>query len=117
MAADNPKTIVYHYVKGNGFHVVHGDGVWGGVTSRGYISMSFYSERPPIPQKVVHKVTEANTLGDEVLDDREMKEGVIREVGVEVLVDLPMAQSLLYWLREKVDFMENQLAAQGKGEN
>ena len=117
MAEDNPKTIVYHYIKANGFQVVHGDGVWGGVTSRGYISMSFYSERPAIPRKVVHEVTEANTLGDEVLAEREMKGGVIRQVGVEVLVDLPMAKSLLLWLQEKVDFVEKNLAVQGKGEN
>ena len=105
MAEDSPDNVAFHYIKTNSFQVVHADGVWGGPTPRGYISMSFYSERHPIPQKIVHQITPQDTLGKEI--DRDAKDGIVREVGVEVLIDLPMAKSLVPWLKEKIASLEN----------
>ena len=101
-----PKNIEFHYIKSNGFRVVHADGVWGGATPRGYITMSFYSERFPIPRGITHelKPPEQHTLGKEIA--RNIKEGLVREVEVEVMIDLEMAQSLIPWLKEKIDILE-----------
>ncbi len=98
-----PERIEFHYIKGSAFRVVHADGVWGGPTSRGYITMAFYSERSPIPQSLVHEVTEGK-LGPEV--ERVTKKGVVREVDVEVMIDLDLAKSFQRWLTEKIEALE-----------
>ena len=113
MAKENPPgTVDFHYIKSNGFRAVHADGVWGGATPRGYITMSFYSERHPIPRRLTHKIKPDETLGSEV--DRDSREGFIREVEVEVMVDLAMAKALIPWLKEKISVLEGQHKAQGK---
>ena len=113
MSEESPPTgIELHYVKSNGFRVVHADGVWGGPTPRGYITMSFYSERLPIPRSMTHelKPPEPNSpdriLGQEIA--RDSKKGIVREVEVEIMVDLVMAKSLIGWLKEKVQTLEGQ---------
>ena len=64
---------------------------FGEVLPREAILLSFYSERLPIPQKLVHEVTAEGRLGKET--SRKTKEGLIREVDVEVLMDLDMSKS------------------------
>lgn len=103
------KTIDFHYIKSNTFKVVHCDGVWGGATPRGYITINFFSERSPIPQKLTHALVEkqdekGQLLGEEI--DRKSKSGVIREVDVEVIMDLRMAKSLNNWLARHIASLE-----------
>ena len=100
------ENIDLHYIKANGFRVVHADGVWGGPTPRGYITMSFFSERAPIPRTISFELESQGTLGEET--SRDTKGGLIREVDVEVVVDLRMAKSLVGWLNEKVQNLEDQ---------
>ena len=113
-----PESVEFHYIKSNGFRVVHADGVWGGPTPRGYITMSFYSERAPIPRRISLelKPPEPNspdrTLGQEIV--RDTKNGLVREVEVEVMVDLEMAKSLHGWLGEKVQTLEGRDKAKGE---
>ena len=111
MANKNPpRSITFHYIKSNEFRVIHADGVWGGATPRGYITMSFYSERAPIPQTVTHEVRESS-LGSE--QNRSSKDGIIREVEVEVMIDLAMAKSLIPWLQEKINQLEKRDQSEG----
>ena len=112
MAGENPpESMEFHYLKSGGFRVVHADGVWGGPTPRGYITMSFFSERAPIPRRISYKlnpsdgIPQALTLGKELA--RDGKEGFVREVEVEVMIDLPMAKSLIRWLADKVRVLED----------
>ena len=110
MAEENsPHSIDFHYIKSNSFRVVHADGVWGGPTPRGYVSMSFYSERTPIPRRITHAVTQEGNLGklgDEV--GRDTREGLVREVEVEVMLDLELARSLAQWLDDKIEALQAQ---------
>ena len=115
-----PEQVEFHYIKSNGFRVVHADGVWGGTTPRGYITMSFYSERSPIPRRITREVKaqqldsgdRVHVLGEEIA--RDAKNGLVREVEVEVMVDLEMAKSLLKWLENKVQTLEARDEAKGK---
>ena len=102
---DVSKLIEFDYIKSTSFRVVYADGVWGGLTPRGLIAMSFFSERHPIPKKLVHEITDEGTLGKE--SSRESRAGIIREVDVEVLMDLAMAKSFRSWLDEKIKVGEN----------
>ena len=107
-----PESIEFHYIKSNSFRVVHADGVWGGLTPRGYISMSFFSERNPIPRRITYDVTPEDMLGQET--GRDSRSGFIREVEVEVMVDLDMAKSLIRWLEDKIGILEGLPGAEGK---
>ena len=115
MVEENPPASVeFHYIKSNSFRVVHADGVWGGTTPRGYIAMSLFSERAPIPRKLIHEIMPDGILGQET--GRESRDGIIREVEVEVKVDLEMAKSLIQWLQGHVDFLEERRAPERKGD-
>lgn len=100
MANDTPQTVTFHYVKSHNFRTFHCDGVWGGLTPRGYISMSCYSERYPIPRTLTLDL-DPDTLGEEI--DRDTKIGLIREVGVELLMDVPLAEVVIAWLSARVE--------------
>ena len=115
MAQNIPEEFDFHFLKSSNFRVVHCDGVWGGTTPRGYITMSIYSERSPFPQKVTHEVAKNGAIDKE--KRREGKEGIVREVEVEVVLDLATAKTLIPWLQGHIQFLENQQRQiQNKGE-
>lgn len=103
-SSTKPTRVEFHFIKSNDFRVVHCDGVWGGATPRGLISMNFYSERVTIPQKVTYTVSESSLIGSEI--KRESKEGFIREVDCAVMLDLNTAKSLIVWLQEHINAIE-----------
>lgn len=100
--------IEFHYIKSNSFRAVHCDGVWGGTTPRGYITMNFYSERAPIPNRLKHAVEPDGRVGKEIAEGRITREGIIREVEVEVIMDLEMAKSVVDWLQGHIRFLDDQ---------
>ena len=108
--AGQPKRIRYHYLKSGFFRTIHSDGVYGGVTPHGNIHIAFYSERIPIPQQIEHVVKEDGTLGDEDRAARITREGVVREVDVDVVVSLGLAIALRKWLDDKIKTLEDTIA-------
>lgn len=109
-----PETIGFHYLKSSLYRTVHADGAYGGMTPRGLIDVSFYSERRPIPNYLVHSITPAGALGPEIRDERISKSGVIRELEVGVIFDLASAKSFLEWFKAQVDELER-ATQEGKG--
>lgn len=98
---DSKKKVHVHYIQSNGYRVVHADGAHGGGTPRGKIIISFHSERLPIPEMVVHEL-EGNHLSDELVEERQSKKGVVREVEVGVMMDLSVAKDLHSWFGSKI---------------
>ena len=94
----------FHFIKSNHFRVIHGDGAWGGITPGGNLAIVFYSERMPIPQSIEHEITQDGTLGQRT--NLESKQGVVREMEVEVVVNLEAAKGILNWLRGQIDSLE-----------
>lgn len=109
-----PTELEYHYLKVKSYRNVHGDGFFGGITTRGLIHMAVYSERRPIPKKAYYPVLGADGKGLFLDKEDETKriglEGVIRELEVGIFFDLPAAIELRKWLNDKIDALE-------KGEN
>ena len=101
-----PDTIRFHYLKSNFFRVIHVDGAHGGITPRGQIQMALFSDRHPIPQQTVQRVTEEGTLGDEIRQERVEREGIVREVEVEAIMTLDTGRTLVKWLEDKVHTLE-----------
>jgi len=95
------ETVDFHYVKTGGYRTYHVDGVFGGMTPKGYIYMELFVERAPTPQIVSQEVNTDGTLGKETA--RQGKKGLIREVEAGVVVDLKTAELLRDWLTDKIN--------------
>jgi hypothetical protein len=102
----NGEKVKFYYEKGNFFRVIHVDGAVGGLTPTLDVFLSIYNQRAPIPQVSVQKVMPNGQLGDEVVEDRQQKDGVFREVEVGLVMNLNVARALQQWLTEKIDLAE-----------
>ncbi len=110
-----PTTVNFDYIKSPLFRVVHADGVWGGVTPRGFINMNFWNTRTPIPTRIIQEVKPSGDLGKEL--GRESRDAIVREVDVGIILDLELAKSVSKWLRSKIEMAEKMEAALADGEN
>ncbi len=100
----------FHYIKSNHFRVVRGDGIFGGLTPKGDISVAFYSERMAIPQQTVQLINPDGTLGDEDLSKRVVKEGIVRELEVDIVMNIEMVRALRAWLETQIKVYEEAVA-------
>jgi len=69
-------------------------------------SWPFFSERPAIPQRVVHAI-DGETIGSEIEGQRVGRDAVIREVEISVSMNLETAKSFRTWLDEKIEKIED----------
>jgi hypothetical protein len=106
--AEPPKVESFeaHYEKSNFFRVVHADGVFGGSTPRGLISLAFYSERSPLPRRTETPLV-AGIPGQETVVD--VKTGVLRELEVNVIMDITVAAAFHRWLGAIISNTQAQL--------
>ena len=102
--SETTQRFTFHFIKSNHFRVIHGDGAWGGITPSGSLAMVFYSERMPIPQRIDHEITPVGTLGAPT--NVESKRGVVREMEVEVVVNLEAAKGISNWLNAQIESLE-----------
>ncbi|PWE33436.1 hypothetical protein DDZ14_04345 [Maritimibacter sp. 55A14] len=70
--------------------------------------MSVYTERHAIPQVIVQEVTEEGTLGNEIRDEREGKDGIVRSVQATLHMDLGQAQAVYDWLDKQISEIKKQ---------
>jgi hypothetical protein len=111
--SDKTKTeLRFDYIKSGQFRVVHVDGAHGGLTPKGQgIQIAFYNERFAIPRSEVYPLSDGKL--DENPKDVEKRDAIVREVEVEVLMDVDVARSLHRWLGEKIASAES-LSEEGK---
>jgi len=105
---DNPK-IKFHFVKSNNFRVIHVDGVFGGMTPRGQLSMGVFSERIPFPDFLVHEFDESNGTFKEIA--RTGRDGVLREIEASLVMDIDVAEAFSVWLLRHIDEVRTRSAA------
>jgi len=101
-----PGSVNMNYIKRNNCVVIHADGVYGGITPRGTINMAFFSERLAIPRTTQQTASETGNLTGE--NPIESRDGVIRELEANVVVDLNTAISYHRWLGEKIENVKQQ---------
>lgn len=107
---ESPVEIRFDYIKSNFFRVVHADGVHGGVTAKGGLQVAFFSERKPLPKTETYRIHQGH-VGECV--GAEIREAIVREVEVEVLMNLSMAKAMYQWLGDKIESAEK-LSEEGK---
>ncbi len=118
-AAPNQKRgeeIEFDFIKSNLFRVVRADGAFGGVAPSGAIHMAIYSERQAIPTKVVHKI-EGGRIGPEIPDKREGRAAIVREVEVDVVLEIQQATVLRDWLTDKINQYHTLVGSTKKAED
>lgn len=94
--------VSFVYEKGTYFRVVHTDGVVGGIApGTELIHMSVFNERHPIPRKSVYTVV-GGRIGPELVDKREVRQEVFREVEVDLVFSLQTAIALRGWLDDRI---------------
>src|SRR5262245_55399559 len=96
-----PKEVEFDFIKSNFFRVIRADGAFGGLAPNGVLHMALYSERHPIPTKTVHKI-DAGKLGPELRERRQTRKAIVREVEIDVAMDIQQAIVLRNWLDEKI---------------
>lgn len=94
--------IRFDYIKSQYFRVIHADGAIGSVTPVGFIHLAFYNERSAIPRQITHLVKPDGTLGERVFEDTVGRETIVREMDVDVVLSITVAENLRKWLGEKV---------------
>lgn len=90
-----PTSINFDYIKGNNFRVVHADGAFLGLTGEGGMTITFYSERQPIPRRVVHKVEADGKIGPEIPEQRVVRDAIVREAETCISMTLETSKKLL----------------------
>ena len=115
MAEQSPKggngqptqEVVLDYIKGQYFQVIHADGMIGGPTPQGYLHFAFYSERPPIPKRMVQPVSPEGVLGNPIAEKTVVRDcTVVRELDVDVVMSLQVAEQFYQWLGLRIDEMK-----------
>lgn len=100
------EVVNFHYIKGNFYRALHVDGAYGGLTARGVIAVTVYNERQPIPQQtgnsVVKTAGDRVELGEEALEARVGKEGIVRELDATMYLSVKVAEDVAHWLLERV---------------
>lgn len=93
----------FEYIKSNFFRVIHADGAWGGISPRGNIHISFYNERAAIPDSSKLVVSDEGLVKPE---EFQATSQLVREVEVDVIVDLQTAIVLSAWLNNKITILQ-----------
>jgi hypothetical protein len=101
-ADDRPSKVNFDYIKGNFFRVIHVDGAIGGLTPQRLLHAALYSERPSIPQRLVHRVNPDGSLGDRLDEESLTRGSVVRELEADLIMSIGTAESLANWLLDKV---------------
>lgn len=112
-----PESITFHYLKAQNFKTIHADGVIGNITPTGYIHMAVYSERPAIPTEMIQKVNPDGTLGEVIPEKTIVRDGIVREMDVDVLMSVTVAKNIKSWLEDRIKDIEtrNSLLQQKRG--
>lgn len=90
--------VKFDYLKSNFHREIIADGAFGGLTPRGYIQMSIFCERNPIPKQTVHKIKKDGTLSNEIREERIAREAIIRSIETTLIMDLDTATVIRNWL-------------------
>jgi hypothetical protein len=101
-----PKELEFDFIKSNFFRVIKADGAFGGISPNGSIHMALYSERSAIPTKTFHSLEASGQLGPELREKRQGRRAILREVEVDVSMDIAQAIVLRDWLTDKIDQFE-----------
>jgi hypothetical protein len=100
-----PVTVKTHYIKNNDFRTVLATASWGGITMQGLININFCTDRITIPTQAVFSIEQGEGRQElkEKPEERQQRDGLIKEVHFGVLMDIQTAESHIKWLQNKIE--------------
>jgi hypothetical protein len=104
---EKEKRVRFDYIKSQFFRSVHVDGIFGGIIPSGKsIRMSIWNERWPIPKQTVHEMDEKGIVKGEIIEDRISRDAIVREVEIDLVMDVECAKQMRDWLSGKLEEFE-----------
>ncbi|MCB9046364.1 MAG: hypothetical protein H6550_09510 [Chitinophagales bacterium] len=97
-----PKVLTYHNKISPNYRALHVDGAYGGVTPKGFINLSFYSERFPIPKSTDFKIDEKTKSISKIKDSDDSKDGILKEYEFGIYMDLETTKKIVKFLNDKI---------------
>lgn len=101
MSTQEPRIVKFNYITTNNYRNYVVEGVFGGLTPKGKIYAEFFAEKSQIPRNVKHEINKNGTLGQEI--DRQVDEGIVRQIECGIIMDIDMAVAFRTWLDQKID--------------
>lgn len=98
--------LAFDFIKSALFRVIHADGIIGGPTPQGYLHFAFYSERPPIPRRMVHTLSDTGSLGEPLMDKMVVRDAIVREMDIDVIMNWQVAEQFHIWLGDRLKEMK-----------
>jgi hypothetical protein len=87
--SDDANQLGIYYQRSRHYRTVHADGAQFGVTPRGTVQFTLFTDQKPMPEYVLHRITPEGNLGASI--EEVVKEGAIREVEINVIMDMAVA--------------------------
>lgn len=112
---DASNRVAFDYLKGPQFRAIRADGAIGGITPSGIIHCALYSERHPIPRRLVHEVGLDGQLGAPIETETVTRDAIVREMEVDIFLALPVAKSIHQWLGDKIADLEQAISNKEEG--
>jgi len=97
-----PPKFAIDYIKSGLFRASHVDGVIGTVTPAGKLHVICFSERGAVPRRQVFTMDPEGKLHGPLHDETVSRGSVVREMDVDLIMDLPVAESIMSWLADRV---------------
>ena len=111
---DAGNRVAFDYIKSQHFRVIRADGAIGGLTPTGGIHFALYTERHPIPRRLVHQVDEGG-LGALLPNETVSRDAIVREMDADVFLSIDVARNLHNWLGGKIAEWEERSKQRSKG--
>jgi len=98
-------TFTFRNEKSPDFKTAAIDGVYGSLTTKGKLFVSFYTVRSEIPSEQSYEISDEGQI-DQELESNEDEGGAVREFQFGGVMDLDEARSIAEWLMEQVELYE-----------
>jgi hypothetical protein len=98
---ERPNQIGIYYQRSRHYRTIQADGAQIGVTPRGKIQFTLFSDQKPMPEFVMHQITSEGQLGNPI--EEVVKQGAIREVEINVIMDVEAIKSFMAVLGTTLD--------------
>lgn len=96
-----PTEVTFDLIKSNFFRVIYVDGAFGGLSPSGKLHMALFNERLALPTRIVQAI-EGDKLGLEIRGKRQSRDTIVRELEIDVVMDVERAIVIRDWLDDKI---------------
>lgn len=113
MVDEKKGTVKFIHKFPDDYRIVPANGAWGGISPRGDLLMHFFVEHTAVPEIEIKSLNEDGTLASKKIKN-EIE--VVRDMQFGVMLTVEQANSLAYWILDKVKSFEEAKAKRKEDE-